>query len=121
MPTKRECRELITKCKIILTEFNDKKVAKVIGPNNKFIILPSAGFVDGTAENWVLKDNKYDVYLYTGQLYFNNCYSYNDDNEAACLFVGETYNDNMYFVGNSAMVSSIERYKMLPVRAVCDK
>lgn len=83
--------------------------------------MPSAGFVDGTAGNWVLKDNKYDVYLYTGQLYFNNCYSYNDDNEAACLFVGETYNDNMYFVGNSAMVSSIERYKMLPVRAVCDK
>lgn len=39
MPTKKECRELITKCKIILTEFNDKKVAKVIGPNNKFIII----------------------------------------------------------------------------------
>jgi len=53
-------------------------------------------------------------------LYFNNCYVYNDDNPAAYFFVGETYNDNMDFVRKSA-IGSIERYRMLPVRPVCDK
>lgn len=119
MPTKKECRELITKCKIYLTELNDKKVAKIIGPNNNYIILPSAGFVDGTSGNWILKDNEYAIYLYTGQLYFNNCYQFNDDNPAAYLFIGETYNDNMDFVRKSK-IDCIERYRMLQVRAVCD-
>ena len=119
MPTKKECRELITKCKIYLTELNGKKVAKIIGPNNNYIILPSAGFVDGTSGNWILKDNEYSIYLYTGQLYFNNCYQFNDDNPAAYLFIGETYNDNMDFVRKSK-IDCIERYRMLQVRAVCD-
>lgn len=119
MPTKKECRELITKCKIILTEYNHKKVAKIIGPNNNYIILPSAGFVDGTDGNWALKYNEYSVYLYSGQLYYNNCYSPNDDNGAAYLFIGDTYDDNMNFVRKSG-IGSIERYRMLPVRAVCD-
>lgn len=117
---KKECRELIVKCKIYLTELNGKKVAKIIGPNNNYIILPSAGFVDGTSGNWILKDNEYSIYLYTGQLYFNNCYQFNDDNPAAYLFIGETYNDNMDFVRKSK-IDCIERYRMLQVRAVCDK
>ena len=94
-------------------------MAKIIGPNNNYIILPSAGFVDGTSGNWILKDNEYSIYLYTGQLYFNNCDQFNDDNPAAYLFIGETYNDNMDFVRKSK-IDCIERYRMLQVRAVCD-
>ena len=67
-----------------------------------------------------LKDNEYSIYLYTGQLYFNNCDQFNDDNPAAYLFIGETYNDNMDFVRKSK-IDCIERYRMLQVRAVCDK
>lgn len=51
---------------------------------------------------------------------FNNCYQFNDDNPAAYLFIGETYNDNMDFVRKSK-IDCIERYRMLQVRAVCDK
>lgn len=36
------------------------------------------------------------------------------------LFIGETYNDNMDFVRKSK-IDCIERYRMLQVRAVCDK
>lgn len=54
MPTKKEAQELIDKCEIQYYESKGKKQIKVIGPNGNFIIVPSAGFLDGTGGNWSL-------------------------------------------------------------------
>lgn len=44
LPTKTEFEELINKCKWIWTSRNGKKGYKIVGPNNKSIFLPTAGF-----------------------------------------------------------------------------
>lgn len=119
MPTKDEAKELIQKCKILCIEDGGKKLVKVIGPNNNYIILPSAGFVQGTNGNWVLQYHEYSVYLFTGELYWEvSSYEY-ADNKAAYIFIGDTY-ENMKSVRKKG-INSIDRCEMLPVRAVMDK
>lgn len=120
MPTKEEALELIYKCKIQYYESNEKKVIKVIGPNGNFIIIPSAGFFDGTGGNWLLDYHDFSTYLYIGELFTSvSDYEYSE-NQASYLFIGDTYDENLNKV-KVKKISSIERYKMLPVRAVMDK
>lgn len=119
MPTKAEAQELISKCKIVCYESGNKKLIKVVGPNGNHIIFPSAGFVQGTNGNWILEYHEYSVYIYTGELYYEvSSYEY-ADNKAAYIFIGDTY-ENMNPVRKKE-INSIDRYEMLPVRAVMDK
>ena len=119
MPTKDEAKELIQKCKILFLKVGEKRLVKVIGPNKKYIILPSAGFVQGTNGNWVLQHHEFSVYLFTGELYSEVSPYESADNQAAYIFIGDTY-DNLESVLTKG-ISSIDRYEMLPVRAVLDK
>lgn len=119
MPTKQEVQELLDNCKVSFSISKGRKVVVVTGPNGNSIILPSAGFLNGTDGNWRLKYDDYSIYIYIGELYFDvSTYEY-DENQAAYLFIGDTF-DNMEPVREKG-INSIERYRMLPVRAVMDK
>ena len=120
MPTKDEVQELLDKCDIRLYESRGRKFAKVIGPNGNSIIIPSAGYVDGTGGNWVLKYKHYSIYLYIGELYSPVSASEYAENKASYLFIGDDYDKNFDNV-SVKRISAIERYRMLPVRAVMDK
>lgn len=48
LPTKREIKELIKKCKWELTIQNGKKGYRIIGPNGNYIFLPAGGFRYGS-------------------------------------------------------------------------
>jgi len=121
MPTKKEAQELIDKCEIQYHKsIIGKKIVKVIGPNGNFIIIPSAGFLDGTRGNWKLDHHEYSIYLYIGELYSSSVSTYGYENEGAYLFIGDTY-DKKYDKVKEKKVNAIERYRMLPVRAVMDK
>ncbi|MDU0981528.1 MAG: hypothetical protein E7A68_21230 [Phocaeicola vulgatus] len=121
MPTKKEAQELIDKCEIQYHKsITGKKIVKVIGPNGNFIIIPSAGFLDGTSGNWRLDHHEYSIYLYIGELYSSSVSTYGYENEGAYLFIGDTY-DKKYDKVKEKKVNAIERYRMLPVRAVMDK
>ena len=120
MPTKDEVQELLNRCKIQLYESRGRKLAKVIGPNGNSIIIPSAGFLDGTGGNWILKYHEYSIYLYIGELCSPVSSAEYEENKAAYLFIGDEYNRN-YDKVSAKRISAIERYKMLPVRAVMDK
>ena len=85
MPTKDEAKELIQKCKILFLKVGEKRLVKVIGPNKKYIILPSAGFVQGTNGNWVLQHHEFSVYLFTGELYSEVSPYESADNQAAYM------------------------------------
>lgn len=119
MPTKAEAQELISKCKIVYYNSGDKKLVKVVGPNGKYIIFPSAGFVQGTNGNWVLKYHEYSVYIYTGELYFDVSSDKFAANGAAYIFIGDRYK-NIELVKKQE-IDLIDRYEMLPVRAVMSK
>lgn len=119
MPTVQEFKELISKCRIILYESNGKNLAKVIGPNGNFIILPSTGFIAGTEGNFTLDKYTYSIYLYAGNLdiapdikMYESSY-----NSAPFLYIGNTYKNEK----SIAKIDYIDRYQMLPVRAVIDK
>ena len=119
MPTKAEAQELISKCKIVCYYSGNKKFVKVVGPNGNHIIFPSAGFVQGTNGNWILEYHEYSVYIYTGELYYDvSSYEY-ADNKASYIFIGDTY-ENMNPV-RKKVIDMIDRYEMLPVRAVMNK
>lgn len=122
MPTKKEVQELIDNCTIRFYESEGEKFIKVIGPNGNFIIIPSAGFLDGTRGNWILDYNDFAIYLYIGELYFPvSDYEYSE-NEASYLFIGDRiYEKNNYQKIKEKKIESIERYRMLPVRPVIDK
>lgn len=120
MPTKEEAQELLDKCKIVFTTSDGRKIVKIVGPNGNFILLPSAGFFDGTGGNWKLKYDKYSIYIYTGELFYDvSTYEY-ADNQAAYIFIGDSYEEGYKQVKVKG-ISSIERYRMLPVRAVMSK
>lgn len=116
MPTKKEAQELIDKCEIQYYESKGKKQIKVIGPNGNFIIVPSAGFLDGTGGNWLLDYHKHSIYLYIGELYSSVSHYEYSENKASYLFIGDTYDQK-----KREKIDAIERYRMLPVRAVMDK
>lgn len=120
MPTKDEVQELLNRCEIQLYESRGRKLAKVIGPNGNSIIIPSAGYQDGTGGNWVLKYHNYSIYLYIGELYSPVSSAKYEENKAAYLFIGDDYDKNFDNV-SVTRISAIERYRMLPVRAVMDK
>lgn len=121
MPTKKEAQELIDKCEIQYFESKGKKQIKAIGPNGNFIIIPSAGFLDGTGGNWKLDYDEYSIYLYIGELYSSAVSHYEySDNKASYLFIGDTY-DQKFNKVKEKEINAIERYRMLPVRAVMDK
>ena len=121
MPTKQEVQELLDKSKITFSTFDGRKVAIIKGPNGNSIVLPSAGFLDGTNGNWRLNYDEYSIYVYIGELYFDvSTYEY-ADNQAAYLFMGDSYIENGTKQVKKIEIRSIERYRMLPVRAVIDK
>ena len=120
MPTKQEVQELLDNCKISFSISDGRKVAIITGPNGNSIGFPSAGFLDGTNGNWRL-DNDYSIYIYIGELYFDVATYECADNKAACLFMGDSYIENGTKQVKKILIQSIERYKMLPVRAVMDK
>ena len=120
MPTKKEAQELIDKCGIQYYESKGKKQIKVIGPNGNFIIVPSAGFLDGTGGNWSLDYHEYSIYLYIGELYSSVSHYEYSENKASYLFIGDTYDQKLNKVKREK-IDAIERYRMLPVRAVMDK
>lgn len=121
MPTKKEAQELIDKCEIQYYESKGRKQIKVIGPNGNSIIIPSAGFLNGTGGNWILDYHEYSIYLYIGELYSSTVSHYEySDNKASYLFIGDTYDQKLNKV-KEKKINAIERYIMLPVRAVMDK
>ncbi len=120
MPTKEEVHELIEKCEMQYYNLNGKNLVKFIGPNGNFIVIPSCGFLEGTKGNWVLDNEDYSIYLYIGELNSPvSRYKYSE-NEAAYLFIGDTYDEKCYKI-KTVKVGAIERYRMLPVRAVMEK
>ena len=122
MPTQKEVQELIENCEIQYYESKGIKLIKVTGPNGNFIIIPSAGFVNGTGGNFKMKYDDYSFYLYIGELYSDPFFSseYSEDSQASFLFIGDRY-DQGYNKVKEERISSIDRYEMLPVRAVMDK
>lgn len=120
MPTKKEAQELIDKCEIQYYESKGKKQIKVIGPNGNFIIVPSAGFLDGTGGNWSLDYHEHSIYLYIGELYSSVSHYEYSENKASYLFIGDTYDQKLNKVKREK-INAIERCRMLPVRAVMDK
>ena len=44
LPTKNECKELVDKCKWILTVQNNHNGFKIVGPNGNSIFLPTTGY-----------------------------------------------------------------------------
>lgn len=122
MPTQKEVQELIDNCEIQYYESKGIKQIKVTGPNGNFIIIPSAGFVNGTGGNFQMKYDDYSIYLYIGELYSDPFFSseYSEDSQASFLFIGDRY-DQGYNKVKEERISSIDRYEMLPVRAVMDK
>ena len=119
MPTKKEAQELIDKCKIQYYQSKGKYLVKIIGPNGNFIILPSTGYLDGTAGKYN-KYRNYNVWLYIGELYSPVNLEEYSENKAAFLFIGDTW-DTMYNPIRESTIGVVNRYKLLPVRAVMDK
>jgi hypothetical protein len=75
-PTKKQCKELIDKCKWEWQK--DKKAYKVTGPNGNFIILPAAGFrlcdgyVDGVGDGGDYWSSTLGGSDYAWSLYFGS-------------------------------------------------
>lgn len=63
---------------------------KVIGPNGNFIIIPSAGFLDGTGGIWSLSYHDHSIYLYIGELHSSVSHYEYSENKASYLFIGDT-------------------------------
>lgn len=58
--------------------------------------------------------------MYIGELYsYVSHYEYSE-NKASYLFIGDTYDQKLNKV-KRGKINAIERYRMLPVRAVMDK
>jgi len=61
------------------------------------------------------------IYLFVyWRIYSSSVSTYGYENEGAYLFIGDTY-DKKYDKVKEKKVNAIERYRMLPVRAVMDK
>lgn len=120
MPSKAEMQELISNCTIEYVVINGTKAAKITGPSGKFILIPSAGFVRGTNGKSLSSNDSFSIYLWSGDLYFPPSAT-SFENSAAHLYLGDSWKNNGSEKYKNKTVSSIERYYMLPVRAVRDK
>lgn len=81
LPTRRECQELLDKCKLIQTTYKGEEGEVVVGPNGNCIFIPTAGHYNNSSlesDKWVgeyMTDTSHDnsqVYL----LYLYPHYSY---------------------------------------------
>lgn len=94
MPSKKECEELVSKCRWKWVTFKGHKGFKVTGPNGNSIFLPAAGSM---VENFLLHNTSDGSYWSS---------SLSDEEDTACMLIfnmggtHETYFDRRYWGGS---------------------